>query len=144
MRSIIQKCFSMTENIAERVKMCIESRLRNITKSVALLYLVSQFTNVIPMEYVVEALWLWLLHHISKQTIPFCFNMWKFWKKKSLNPTWGYYQVFLVFSTFIKWHKLFFIFPHCLFMDFWSQFTFLCALSTSVSEVQHSELDTML
>lgn len=143
MRDIIQKCFNMTENFAERVKRCTESKLRNITKSVALLYLVSQSTNVIPNKYAVEALWLWLLRHISKQTILCFFNLWKFWKKfPQIQP-----EDIINFPFYF--HKMtqivfIFIFPHWLFLDFWSEFTFLCALSISVSEVQHSELDTML
>lgn len=50
----------------------------------------------------------------------------------------------LVFSTFTEWPQLFWCFFILIFLDSWSLFAFLCALSTSISEVQHLELDTML
>lgn len=109
MKGVIQKCFNMTENFAERVKMCTESRRRNITTSAALLYLLPQSTNVIPKKYVVEALWLWLFHHISKQMFAStCGNSGKIFIESNLRTLW---ISLFVFSTFKKWPKLFWSFP---------------------------------
>lgn len=109
MRRIIQKRFNMTENFSERVKMCTESRLTNTTKSAALLYLLPQSTNVIPKKYVGEALWLWQLHHISKQIFAStCGNSGKFFLESNLRTL---SISLLVFSTFKKCPKLFWSFP---------------------------------